>query len=87
MQGIVHAYERKLPVEEDGYCDFYLPQSKVYIEYWGMEKDSAYAARMAKKQALYAKHGFKLVELGDAELENLDDNLPRLLIPHGVDCS
>jgi len=87
MQGIVHAYERKIPIEENAYCDFYLPQSKVYIEYWGMEKDPAYAARKAEKQALYAKHGFRLVELADAELENLDDNLPRLLIPHGVDCS
>jgi hypothetical protein len=86
MQGIVHAYERKLPLEEDAYCDFYLPSSKVFIEYWGMEKDPAYAARMADKQALYAKYGLNLVELGDAELENLDDNLPRLLIKYGVNC-
>ncbi len=87
MQGIVHAYERKLPVEEDAYCDFYLLQSKVYIEYWGMEKNPTYAKRMAEKKTLYATHGLILVELGDAELENLDDNLPRLLIPHGVNCS
>ena len=46
MQQIAHAYERKLPVEEDVYCDFYLPAGKAYIEYWGMEKDPAYAARM-----------------------------------------
>lgn len=86
MQGIVHAYERKLPLEEDAYCDFYLPSSKVFVEYWGMEKEPAYAARMADKQALYAKYGLNLVELGDAELENLDDNLPRLLIKYGVNC-
>ena len=35
MAGIVHAYERKLPIEEDVYSDFYIPAGKVYIEYWG----------------------------------------------------
>jgi hypothetical protein len=33
MQGIVHAYERRLPIEEECYCDFYLPKG-VYIEFW-----------------------------------------------------
>ena len=87
MQGIVHAYERKLPIEEDVYCDFYLPDKKVYIEYWGMEKDPKYAARKEEKRALYARNGLNLVELADAELENLDDNLARLLIKFGVDCT
>ena len=87
MHAIVHAYERKLPVEEDAYCDFYLPQSKVYIEYWGMEKDPAYAQRKKEKQAIYTRHGLNLVELADAELENLDDNIVRLLLPFGVDCA
>jgi hypothetical protein len=45
MSEIVYAYERKLPVEEDVYCDFYLPVGKVYIEYWGLENDKRYAAR------------------------------------------
>tara|TARA_R110000787_G_scaffold55239_2_gene127641 strand:- start:5078 stop:5230 length:153 start_codon:yes stop_codon:yes gene_type:complete len=25
MAETVHAYERKLPIEEDVYCDFYIP--------------------------------------------------------------
>ena len=87
MHAIVHAYERKLPVEEDAYCDFYLPQGKVYIEYWGMEKDPASAQRKKEKQAIYARYGLNLVELADAELENLDDNIARLLLPFGVDCT
>ncbi len=45
MAEIVHAYERKLPVEEDAYCDFYIPTGKVYIEYWGYEEDSKYLKR------------------------------------------
>ena len=87
MHAIIHIYEQKLPVEEDAYCDFYLPQGKVYIEYWGMEKDPAYAQRKKEKQAIYARYGLNLVELADAELENLDDNLARLLLPFGVDCT
>lgn len=87
MHAIVHAYERKLPVEEDAYCDFYLPQGKVYIEYWGMEEEPTYAQRKKEKQVIYARHGLNLVELADAELENLDDNMARLLLPFGVDCT
>lgn len=37
--GLVHAYEKKVPIEEELYTDFYLPNGKVYIEYWGLEND------------------------------------------------
>lgn len=37
------------------------------------------------KQALYAKHDFRLIELGDAEIERLDDVLPRLLLKFGIE--
>ena len=84
MQQIAHAYERKLPVEEDVYCDFYLPAGKAYIEYWSMEKDPAYAARMQEKKAVYAKHGLNLIELTDQDILNLDDVLPRLLLKFGI---
>lgn len=45
MSEIVHAYERKLPIEEEVYCDFYLPNGKVYIEFWGLESDERYIQR------------------------------------------
>jgi hypothetical protein len=48
----VHAYERKLPIEEEMYCDFYIPTGKVYIEYWGSEDDK-YIARKNKKLEIY----------------------------------
>lgn len=84
MAEIVHAYERKLPIEEEVYCDFYIPTGKVYIEYWGYENDSKYLHRKAKKQEIYKKYGFKLIELEDKDVQNLDDVLPRLLLKHGV---
>lgn len=84
MAEIVHAYERKLPVEEELYSDFYIPTGKVYIEYWGYENDSKYLARKKEKQAIYAKYNFNLIELEDKDVQNLDDILPRLLLKHGV---
>ncbi len=84
MAEIVHAYERKLPIEEEVYCDFYIPTGKVYIEYWGYENDSKYLHRKAQKQEIYKQYGFKLIELEDKDVQNLDDVLPRMLLKHGV---
>lgn len=84
MAEIVHAYERKLPIEEDVYSDFYIPTGKVYIEYWGYDNDQKYLARKKKKQDIYNKYGFNLIELTDVEVQNLDDILPKLLLKHGV---
>lgn len=87
MQGLVHAIERRLPIEEDVYCDFYLPNGKVYIEYWGLENDPKYARRMEVKRTIYAKYKLNLIELTDDEIRNLDDALPRLLISYNIDCT
>jgi hypothetical protein len=84
MSEIVHAYERKLPVEEDVYTDFYLPVGKVYIEYWGLENDPKYAARKQEKLRIYNKYGFNLIELQDADIQNLDDILPKKLLMFGI---
>lgn len=84
MAEIVHAYERKLPIEEEMYCDFYIPTGKVYIEFWGYENDEKYLARKQEKLALYQKYNFNLIELTDKEVLNLDDILPRLLLKFGV---
>jgi hypothetical protein len=84
MAEIVHAYERKLPIEENVYCDFYIPTGKVYIEYWGLEKDAKYRDRKAQKIAIYEKYGFNLIQLQDADVQNLDDVLPRLLLKFDV---
>ena len=83
---IAHAYERKLPgIPEDVISDFYLPQGgRVYIEVWGMEKIAAYAHRMREKQEIYGRYKFPLIELKDAELNNLDDHMPRFLRYFGI---
>ena len=49
---IAHAYEKRVPIEEDVYCDFYIPKGKIYIEFWGYEDDEKYLARKQKKREL-----------------------------------
>ena len=82
--GVMHAYERKLPVEEEIYCDFFIPSESVYIEYWGLESDPKYAQRKKKKLEIYRKYDFNLIELDDNDIANLDDNLPRKLLKHNI---
>lgn len=82
--GIVHAYERKLPVDEDVYCDFYLPAGKVYIEYWGLENDPAYDTRKVQKLEIYRKYDFNLIELNEQDIQNLDDHLPKKLLRFNI---
>ncbi len=80
---IVHAYERKLPVEEVVYCDFWIPTGKVYIEYWGLE-DQKYLARKKEKISVYRKHKLNLIQLSDKDVANIDDVLPAKLREFGI---
>ena len=81
---VIHAYERKLPIEEDLISDFYIPSGNVYIEYWGMSNDPIYATRKRKKLEIYRRYNYRLIELKDKEIENLDDVLPRRLLEYGI---
>ncbi len=60
------------------------PGKKVYIEYWGYEDDPKYLARKEKKIAIYEKYDFNLIQLKDADVQNLDDVLPRLLLKYDI---
>ena len=88
INGIVHAYERKLPIEEDVYCDFYIPSGnnrpQVYIEFWGIEDDPKYLERKKKKLEIYEKYEFPLIELSNSEINNLEEVLTRKLIQHKI---
>ena len=81
---LAHAYERKLPVEEDLYSDFFIPSENVYIEFWGMEEDQKYAERKKVKIEIYKKYDFKLIELNDKDISNLDDYLPKKLLKFNI---
>jgi len=80
-KGIVHAYERRVPIEEEVYCDFFIPiGQKVWIEFWGSEEQK-YLKRKETKKRFYEKNQKKLIELVDKDIENLDDVMPIKLRP------
>jgi hypothetical protein len=64
--------------------DFYLPDGKVYIEFWGLENDQKYLDRKKKKIEFYKKNDIPLIELNDNDILNLDDHLPKKLKPYGI---
>jgi hypothetical protein len=82
--GVPHAYERRIPIEEDVYSDFYLPQQKVYIEYWGLENNNRYLERKKVKLEIYKKYHLNLIELDEVHIRNLDDHLPKLLLQYDI---
>jgi len=77
---IIHAYEKRLPIKEEVYSDFYLPEGDVYIEYVGLEGDKAYDKRMNIKKELYKKYNLNLLIITSKDLKNLDDVLPYRLL-------
>jgi len=82
-KGIVHAYEKRVPIDAEMYCDFFIPiGDKVYIECWGLEDDPRYRARKEKKIGLYKSNEKKLVEITSKDIEHLDDVMPQKLRPY-----
>jgi len=78
---IAHAYERRLPVPEEAYADFYIPIGDFYIEYWGLETPE-YSERQKRKRALFRRYGLKVIELEERDVTELDDRLPEKLLEH-----
>jgi hypothetical protein len=65
MQGLVHAYERRLPIEEECYCDFYLPRRQRRLHrVLGLRIRPEVPRPHGRQTGIYAKHGLRLIELG-----------------------
>ena len=84
MAGIVHAYERRLPVVSEAYAEFYLPGGNVYLEYLGQETDHDYRQKKEIKLNLYKTYDLNVIALNEEQLRHLDIYLPRLLQEHGI---
>lgn len=72
--GIRYVYER--PLTADGvklHPDFYLPDYKVYVEFWGMAGFSMkYQKIMRLKKALYRKNSIPVISLYPKDVSNLE---------------
>ena len=86
---IVHAYERRLPIEAEVLCDFYIPSGEgrskgIYIEFWGLEGEPGYENRKRVKLEHYRKNEFSLIEITSSDIDNLDDVLQRKLLKFNI---
>jgi hypothetical protein len=84
MSGIGHAAGRRLPVEGEYRCDFYLPSLQLYIEYWGDENAPGQLSAKLAKRGVYERSGLSLLELDAEDLPKLDEVLPRKLLKYGL---
>ena len=81
--GLLHAYERPIPGHEEFKCDFFLPGGNLFIEFWGRTGES-FVSRKKQKQAFYAEHRLRLIELEPKDLTSLDVTLTAALRRFGV---
>ena len=70
-RGIEFIYEKKTPTKERVVSDFYLTQSEIYIEFWGLETPQ-YLKRKSKKIKIYKKNRLKLIQMNDDSLRDLN---------------
>ncbi|MDF2155222.1 glycerol kinase [Vibrio sp. CAU 1672] len=84
LAGVVHAYERQLPIEQDVMSDFYLPGGKVYVQFWGSDQGEVAPAQRDAIRAVYEQHNFPLIEIEVRELDKLDEVLPARLRRYGI---
>lgn len=82
LVGIQYAYQRDMG-DSDLVADFYLPQHRVYIEYWSDESAHDIVKRMAK-QRWFEENQATIIELSKEHLEDLDHTLAKLLLENGV---
>jgi hypothetical protein len=71
--GIMHTYESRVPIPEEMFCDFFLPSTDTYVEYWGLEDREGYRKRIDEKRSLYGKYHLHLVQLREQDVQKLSD--------------
>jgi hypothetical protein len=84
MNGIIHAYDRQLPIEQNVLSDFYLPSGKVYLQYWGNDTGEVSETERQAIRQIYEQHNFALIEVLPEEVSQLDDVLPARLKTFGI---
>lgn len=81
INGYNHSYNRRLPIANDVYADFYLPKEKLYIEFYGIEKSTkSYSDKEDEKFLIYKVNNLNVVKLTDKDLVNIDTVLSKLIL-------
>lgn len=83
LNQICHAYQRNLPGSEK-HCSFFLPEQRIYIDYFGMQNINSRLSDMLEKKQFIEAHGFSYIELHDEDVGDLEKILPQKLLQHGL---
>jgi hypothetical protein len=57
------------------WCDWYVPDHDIYVEYWGMTDDAGYRRTRERKIEEYKRLQLKLLSIERKDLDNLDETL------------
>jgi len=76
---IEHEVERRVPVDREMYCDWYLPEQDKYVEYWGLMDEEWYEEARRVKEELYRQANLKLISIEREDMRNLDEILRQKL--------
>lgn len=80
--GYVYAYEKKVFLKKNPEAillsDFYIPEGKIYIEFFGLDNEK-YKTRKEEKIKLYESNSLNLICLEQDSIKILDDIMPQLL--------
>lgn len=83
LHHIPHASRHTLPGSELS-CSFYLPVSRIYLDFWGFDNSSGSLSEKLARERYCQEQGLRHIELGDDDLKQLDEVLPRQLLQFGM---
>ena len=79
LNGIRHIYEKTININGKPIkYDWYLPEGKLYIEYWGYH-GKEYEARKKEKMRLYEKANLRLVSIENEIFDDIYKKLREML--------
>ena len=84
LHALVHAADHALPGQDFLKADFYLPQRKVFIDFWDVNDSRLPLSLKLEKDEYYQNLGLKHIELSQADLKNLDEIMAKKLLQFGV---
>ena len=83
LQQLPHAFRHPIP-GSDYHCSFFLPQRRVFIDYWGFDFSTGSLSEKMARQDFYKANGLRYIELGDDDLPQINEALRQKLLPFGI---
>ena len=79
---LAHAYQRRLPIEEELCADFYVPIAGLYVECWEREVPTGDLTRRLRVREVCRDLGLAYLEVAAADIDRIDELLSKHLEPY-----